>query len=59
VAELSDPEFRRNMCVECGREQPPGERGWRAYLTDEEDEPAYAVTYCPACAAKEFGEAAD
>jgi hypothetical protein len=23
------------------------ERGWRAYLTDEEDEPAEALVYCP------------
>jgi hypothetical protein len=41
-------------CVECGREQPAGEPGWKAYLTVD-DEPAEAVFYCPACAASEFG----
>jgi hypothetical protein len=34
-------------CVECGRVQPAGERGWRAYLTTDEDDPAEAVVYCP------------
>jgi hypothetical protein len=42
-------------CVECGREQPAGEVGWRAYLTVDDDEPAEAVVYCPTCAAREFG----
>jgi hypothetical protein len=27
-------------CVECGRHQLAGERGWKAYLTTDEDEPA-------------------
>jgi hypothetical protein len=35
------------VCVECGREQAVGERGWRAFLTVDEDEPAEAVVYCP------------
>ena len=43
-------------CVECGREQPNGECGWKAYLTTDEDEPAQAVLYCPECATREFGE---
>jgi hypothetical protein len=43
-------------CIECGREQPPDERGWKAYLTVDEDEPAEAVVYCPDCAQREFGE---
>jgi DNA-directed RNA polymerase subunit RPC12/RpoP len=43
-------------CLECGREQSAGERGWSAYLTTDEDEPAEAVVYCPDCAAREFGE---
>jgi hypothetical protein len=34
------------VCVECGRDQADDERGWRSYLTDEEDEPAEAVVYC-------------
>jgi hypothetical protein len=43
-------------CAECGREQRPGERGWRAYLTTDEEEPAEALTYCPECAESEFSE---
>jgi hypothetical protein len=31
-----------------------GERGWRAYLTTDEDEPLDIVVYCPDCAAREF-----
>jgi hypothetical protein len=31
-----------------------GERGWRAYLTTDEDELAEAIVYCPECAADEF-----
>jgi hypothetical protein len=31
---------KRLQCVECGRKQANGERGWRAYLADDEDEPA-------------------
>ena len=42
-------------CVECGREKVAGERGWRAYLTTDEDEPAEAVVYCPECDEREFG----
>jgi hypothetical protein len=45
----------RLQCVECGREQPADEQGWRAYLTVDEDEPAEAVVYCPDCATREFG----
>jgi DNA-directed RNA polymerase subunit RPC12/RpoP len=41
-------------CVECGRAQAAGERGWRTYLTVDEDEPAEAVVYCPDCASREF-----
>lgn len=43
-------------CVECGREQRADERGWKAYLTVDEGEPAEAVVYCPECAAREFGD---
>jgi hypothetical protein len=45
----------RLTCVECGRAQAVGERRWRAYLTDDEDEPAEAIVYCPDCATREFG----
>jgi hypothetical protein len=41
-------------CMECGREQAAGGRGWRAYLTIDKDEPAEALVYCPECAADEF-----
>jgi hypothetical protein len=42
--------------VECGRVQAaPAARGWRAYLTVDEDEPAEAIVYCPECAELEFG----
>lgn len=44
----------RLRCVECAREQAAGERGWKAYLTTDEDEPAKAVVYCPEGAAREF-----
>lgn len=40
------------MCVECGRAWLAAFEMWRMYLTDEE--PADAVIYCPACAAREF-----
>ena len=30
-------------------------RGWRAYLTTDEDDPAVAIVYCPECAEREFG----
>jgi hypothetical protein len=30
-------------------------RGWRAYLTAE-DEPVLVVVLCPECAAREFGD---
>jgi hypothetical protein len=43
------------MCVESGRTQPADERGWKAYLTVDDDEPAEAVVCCPECAELEFG----
>jgi hypothetical protein len=43
------------VCAECGREQRKDERGWRAYLTDDSDEPIEAVVFCPDCAEREFG----
>jgi hypothetical protein len=42
------------VCAECGREHAAVERGWRAYLTVDEDEPTEAVVYCPDCAVREF-----
>lgn len=40
-------------CVECGRPWLDAAEHWRMYLTD--DEPPEAVSYCPVCAAREFG----
>jgi ribosomal protein L44E len=51
------PVRSRLKCVECGRQQADGKRGWRAYLTTDEEEPAEAVVYCPDCAAHEFAAA--
>jgi hypothetical protein len=47
--------LRRLECVECGRVSDDNERGWRAHLTTDEDEPAEAVVYCPECDEREFG----
>jgi hypothetical protein len=46
----------RLHCVECGREQSADGRGWKAYLTADEDEPAEAVVYGPECVEPEFGD---
>jgi hypothetical protein len=43
------------VCVECGRAQTDGERGWRSYVTVDEDEPVEAIILCPDCAEREFG----
>ena len=40
------------MCQECGSLLLDPTERWRLYLDD--DEPANAVPYCPACAAREF-----
>jgi hypothetical protein len=37
-------------CVECSRERAADDRGWKAYLTTDEHEPAEAVVFCPSCA---------
>jgi hypothetical protein len=34
------------VCIECGRIQTDDERGWRSYLTVDEDEPVAAIVYC-------------
>jgi hypothetical protein len=38
----------RLQCEECGRVSREGERGWRAYLTSDEEEPAEVAVYCRA-----------
>jgi hypothetical protein len=54
MADRDELKRERNVCVECGREQPASGRGLRAYLTVDEDEPAEAVVYCPDRAEREF-----
>lgn len=52
----STPAFLdRLQCVECDRVSRENERGWTAYLTTDEDEPASAIVYCPECTEREFG----
>jgi hypothetical protein len=44
-------------CPECGAHWLPADRErWQAWLTN--DEPPEVVFYCPACAGREFGDAA-
>jgi hypothetical protein len=46
------------ICAECGAEAPPDAGGWRAYVVgvgDEMDDEEEVMTYCPECAAREFG----
>jgi NAD-dependent SIR2 family protein deacetylase len=45
--------LRTLRCVECRRISHESERGWTA--TDDEDEPAEVVVYCPECNEREFG----
>ena len=53
---MSRDPAERLTCVECGLEETVSERGWKAYLATDEDEPAEAVVYCPECDEREFGE---
>jgi hypothetical protein len=41
-------------CVECDRRWDDQRERWRVYFTD--DEPPEPVTYCPACAQREFND---
>lgn len=43
------------FCIECPAVTNVCERGWRAFLTDDEFAPAEAAVLCPACAEREFG----
>jgi hypothetical protein len=43
-------------CVECSIVSDESASGWRAYLTDDEYEPTAVATFCPQCAAREFGQ---
>jgi hypothetical protein len=46
------------VCVECRRRADPQARGWQAHLveSDADDDEDELVFFCPACAAREFGE---
>jgi hypothetical protein len=56
VAGVEPDQVELLRCVECGRPQPSNvARGWKAYLTADEDKPAEALVYCPECAEREFG----
>lgn len=50
------------VCVECGRHADGEARGWRGLLAEAdedetgEDEVEGVLFFCPACAAREFGE---
>jgi hypothetical protein len=43
------------FCAECSSATNACERGWRAFLTDEESEPTAVGILCPECAEREFG----
>lgn len=54
IAELARLTGYELRCVECPRTSPPADPGgWRGFLTS--DEPPETATYCPDCAAREFG----
>jgi len=43
------------QCYECPAISVRFERGWRAFLTDDEFEPEEVAILCPDCAEREFG----
>jgi hypothetical protein len=54
-------EFMRLRCQECAEISDEAARGWRTLLACDPDEPCEVMlaTYCPSCAAREFGLRAD
>ena len=46
------------VCVECRRRADSQARGWQAHLveSDDNEDEDEVVFFCPACAAREFGE---
>ena len=46
------------VCVECRRRADPQARGWQAHLvgSDADEDEDEVVYFCPACAAREFGD---
>lgn len=53
VAELrADGERAGLECVECGARSSGDARGWRTYLTVDDE----LASYCPACGEREFND---
>ena len=51
------PAERTIQCVECGAIAEGHAEGWKAYLGGGfEGLPLEVAAFCPACAAREFGE---
>jgi hypothetical protein len=46
------------VCVECRLPADSHARGWQAHLVarDDDEEEDEVVFFCPACAAREFGD---
>lgn len=50
----------RLRCQECDQSSDDAARGWRTFIAPDPDEPEAGpmlATYCPSCAAREFGVA--
>ena len=46
------------VCTQCATDAPPDAFGWQAHLTvgdDDAEDAEEVATYCPECAAREFG----
>jgi hypothetical protein len=43
---------RGTYAPSAGREQPAGARGWKAYLTVDDE----VEVFCPECVEREFGD---
>jgi hypothetical protein len=58
AAEMPNVELMRLRCQECAHLSDDAARGWRTFLAPDPDEPEAGpmlATYCPQCAAREFG----
>lgn len=54
AVEILEARNRRLRCAECDRVADDAAHGWRSYLTD--DDPPLVESFCPDCAAVEFGD---
>jgi hypothetical protein len=52
VLAMQGDEDSARRCAECGAVADERAEGWRTYLTEDDE----TAVYCPACAAREFGE---